>query len=280
PPASTPFALPLLEEYGRLDHVHSVNSPDIRRPLAELRAEAGDALLVGEVYLPASQIPPYLDSLDVAFNFELFHAPWERDALRAAAAAGAALERDARVASAWALSNHDFPRLATRFGPENARAAALLLLTLPGAAFVYQGEEIGLEDGPGADPPYDRAGRDGARHPMQWDARPNGGFSDGDPWLPAVDAAKRNVAAQREDPGSLLHLYRELIALRPRLGSGFEPLDAAGDVLAYRRGEHVIAINLASGERPAPPHGDVLLATAASRQGTLPPHGGLIARAD
>ena len=93
-------------------------------------------------------------------------------------------------------------------GPENVRAAAVLLLTLPGAAFVYQGDEIGLPHGPGADPPYDRAGRDPLRHPMQWDASPTGGFTTGEPWLPPIDPAERNVEAQRGDPGSLLELYR------------------------------------------------------------------------
>jgi alpha-glucosidase len=110
------------------------------------------------------------------------------------------------------FSNHDFPRLATRFGQENAREAAQLLLTLPGTAFIYQGEEIGMVDGPGADPPVDRAGRDGARHPMQWSR--DGGFTAGTPWLPMVDPERRNVADQRDDPDSLLNLYRKLITSR------------------------------------------------------------------
>jgi alpha-glucosidase len=204
PPASAPFALPLGEEYGQLEHLYSTNSPDIREALKAIRAAAGDAFLVGEVYLPAAQVTPYLEHLDAAFAFELFHAPWERERLDAAIAAASRIGRPA-----WVLSNHDFPRVATRFGPENARAAADLLLSLPGTAFIYQGEEIGMVDGPGADPPIDRAGRDGARHPMQWDA--SGGFTRGTPWLPMVDPAKRNVADQRDDPGSLLNHYRELI---------------------------------------------------------------------
>jgi len=69
-----------------------------------------------------------------------------------------------------------------------------------------------MADGPGATPPYDRAGRDGARHPMQWDA--SGGFTTGRPWLPMVDPHERNVTDQREDPDSLLNLYRNLIARR------------------------------------------------------------------
>jgi alpha-glucosidase len=243
PPASAPFALPLNEEYDQLEHLYSAGSPEIRHALGAIRAAAGDKLLVGEVYLPAAHVTPYLEHLDLAFAFELFHAPWQRDRLAAAIEASAALG-----ASAWVLSNHDFPRLVTRFGEENARAAALLLLTLPGPAFVYQGEEIGLADGPGADPPIDRAGRDGARHPMQWSR--DGGFSDGTPWLPLVDPEARNVADQREDPESLLSLYRRLIALRREIGAaGFELLPARAeepDVLAYRRGEYTVAIDLAA----------------------------------
>ena len=102
------------------------------------------------------------------------------------------------------MSNHDFGRLATRFGAENARAAALLLLTLPGPAFLYQGDEIGQRDGPPGESVHDRAGRDRYRHPMQWDASPSGGFTSGEPWLPLVDPADHNVADQRDDPASTL----------------------------------------------------------------------------
>src|SRR3954463_15755136 len=214
PPANGPPPLPLTKEAARLDHVHSANSPDIGQALTALREAAEDALLVGEVDPPSAKIPPYLDHLDAAFGFELFHSPWDRDSLAAAIAGGVALERNEQPATAWVLSNHDFPRLPNRYGAENVRAAALLLLPLPGPAFVYQGDEIGMADGPGADPPYDRAGRDGARHPMQWDPTENGGFTTGRPWLPAVDPAERNVEAQRDDPGSLLTLYRDLVALR------------------------------------------------------------------
>jgi alpha-glucosidase len=237
PPASAPFALPLDEEYARLEHLYSANSPDIRAALGAIREAAGDKLLVGEVYLPAARVTPYLEHLDLAFAFELFHAPWERDRLAAAISGAVELGR-----SAWVLSNHDFPRVATRFGPEHTRAAATLLLTLPGTAFIYQGEEIGMADGPGGQPPIDRAGRDGARHPMQWDR--SGGFSTGRPWLPMVDPEARNVADQRDDPDSLLNHYRRLIAARRELGEGFELLPSEEGVLSYRRGEQVCRINL------------------------------------
>jgi alpha-glucosidase len=106
---------------------------------------------------------------------------------------------------------------------QNARAAATLLLTLPGIAFVYQGDEVGQQDGP--DRGEDRAGRDPFRAPLPWD----------------------EVAAQREDPGSILHHHRELIALRRRLEGPLEDLAARGGVLSFRRGAHRVEIDTASG---------------------------------
>jgi glycosidase len=80
---------------------------------------------------------------------------------------------------------------------------------------------------------------------MQWDASPNGGFTTGEPWLPAVDPVERNVEAQRTDPDSLLNFYRWLIARRRILGEGFRMLDAAPGVVAYERGEHLVEIHTA-----------------------------------
>ncbi|MDP8942760.1 MAG: alpha-amylase family glycosyl hydrolase [Actinomycetota bacterium] len=282
PPASVPFALPLDEEYARLEHLYSRNSPEIGDALAAIRAAAGDALLVGEVYLPAAQLAPYLEHLDLAFAFELFHAAWEPRALRAAIEAAARLRRREAPASAWVFSNHDFSRPATRLGAEAARTAAVLLLTLPGTAFVYQGEEIGMVDGPGADPPYDRAGRDGARHPMQWEPGPGGGFSSGPPWLPLVDAERRSVAAQRGEQGSMLALYRSLIALRPRLGEGFRLIDTATPgLLAFERGEHVVALNLGVEPAPLGERGTIEVATrddALDAAGRLAPQAAAVLR--
>ena len=111
----------------------------------------------------------------MVFAFELPHGSFDAGRLRDVIASSAELER-----IAWVLSNHDFPRVATRVGESRAALAAMLLLTLPGAAFLYQGEEIGMVDGSGADPPIDRAGRDPHRHPMQWEPEPRGGFTEGD----------------------------------------------------------------------------------------------------
>jgi alpha-glucosidase len=269
PPATKPFPLPLHEDAAKLEPRYSANRPEVVDALRTIREAAGDdALLVGEVFRPISECPRYLEVLDLVFAFEFLFSPWDAERLRAAIAPAAELGR-----VAWVMSNHDFDRLATRVGPENVRAAALLLLTLPGTAFVYQGDEIGLTDGPGADPPFDRAGRDRFRHPMQWE--PGGGFTTGTPWLSEVDPQERNVAAQRDDPNSLLSLYRRLIELRRGLGEGFRLLDAEPGVVAYERGEHVVAVNTTS-ERRHRPEGEIVLAT---HEGDgLPPHAGLIVR--
>jgi len=268
PPASAPPLLPEHGECGDVEHRHSRNAPGIEDALAVLRDGAGaQSLLVGEVYLPSAELAPYLRQLDVAFAFELLHAPWEAGALRRAIAGALAAGGDEhRIA--WVLSNHDFPRLPDRVGARNTRAAALLALTLPGPVFVYQGDEIGMADGPGREPPDDRAGRDRHRHPMRWDDdAPHGGFSAAEPWLPAIEVAGGAIAAQAQDPDSVLALYRDLIAARRALGDGMAFLDDVDDgVLAYRRGPgHVVALNVADGPRAAPPAGAVVRATHAER---------------
>ena len=282
PVAVEPFALPLGEEFGTLSHVHSSNSPEIHEAIGVLREAAGEAYLVGEVYLPSAEAAAYLAHFDQVFVFELFHSDASSSALLAALAAADGLLRGDRAGAAWVLSNHDFPRVPSRFGAASVRVAALLLLTLPGSAFVYQGDEIGQGDGPGHNPPFDRAGRDGARHPMQWSADPaTGGFTTGAPWLAPVDPGDRSVEGQRADPDSLLSLYRSLIAMRGSLGPGMALVDSDDGVVAYTRGSsHIVMLNFSEEPRPAPPHGEVVLATSAEAEAgaTLPPHSGRLAQ--
>ena len=206
-------------------------------------------------------------------RFELLHSTWDPARLRAVVAEASELG-----GVAWVLSNHDFPRLASRLGERAARGAALLLLTLPGTAFVYQGDELGMGDGPQGEPPVDRFGRDAYRNPMQWDGSPTGGFTTGRPWLPPTDPAARNVADQRRDPGSILSLYRRLIEMRRGLRGELRLVDSAPELVAFTRGQHLIAVN--AGERPAaaPPHGEVLLASDGSSGTEIAPGEGVIAR--
>jgi alpha-glucosidase len=123
----------------------------------------------------------------------------------------------------WVLGNHDQPRIASRVGQPLARLAQLLLLALRGTPTLYYGDEIGMEDVPVpldkiVDPQGLRApelNRDPARSPMQWDGSEGAGFTTSEPWLPiADDYAIRNVAAQRDDPHSMLALSRRLLELR------------------------------------------------------------------
>ena len=263
-------APPLLEHHpdvALLEHRHSRDAPDIGIALDALRAGAGDdAFLVGEVYLPSADLGPYLRSVDIAFCFEVLQAGWDASALRRAITAAMAPDGPGgRVA--WVLSNHDFPRLPDRVGAANVRAAALLALTLPGVVFIFQGDELGMADGPGADPPIDRYGRDRHRHPMCWDAAaPHGGFTTRRPWLPAVEVAGGGVVQQHEDPDSVLALYRDVIAARRELGPGIEVLDTPPDVLAYRRGDaHAVVLNLGAQACPVAVTGTVVRATHGAR---------------
>jgi alpha-glucosidase len=255
PPATVPYALPLPGRYGRLRHVHSRNAPGWEEPLAAIREAAGERMLLGEVYRPTSELAPYLELLDAVFAFEFLFAEWNPANLARIIREAAALGR-----VVWVLANHDAPRFATRVGEEYARLAAMLLLTLPGTACIFQGEELGLLDGH-TGPTEDRAGRDASRHPMQWDPSPGGGFTDGRPWLPLVDPRMRNATDQLADPGSLLTLYRRLLQVRKELGGAFVLDEVSGDVLSYRRGPHTMVLNFGTSPHRLEPRGRVLLST-------------------
>jgi alpha-glucosidase len=274
PPADEPFALPLDQDYGRLSHVHSGNAPDIGLALEAIRGAVGDAFLVGEVYLPIGQLGPYRESLDAVFAFEAMNAGPDAERVRVAITAATQAGK-----LGWVLSNHDFPRFASRFG-QSARAAAMLFLALPGPLFMFQGDELGTPNGPGVQPPLDRADRDRFRHPMQWDATGSGGFTTGTPWLPPVDPEARNVADQDKTPGSELGLFRALIGLRPRLTGELRFLDSPPGTVVLQRGAHVVAVNFGDRSAPVRREGEIVLE---ARPGdgqdprSIPPHGGWIA---
>jgi alpha-glucosidase len=275
PPAREPFALPLHDDYALLEHIHSGNVPDVGTGLSAIREAVGDALLVGEAYLPTIQLSPYLESLDVVFAFEAMNAGPDADRLRQTIDAA---HETSKIG--WVLSNHDFSRFATRFA-DNFRAAVLLFLALPGPAFIFEGDELGMPDGPGADPPLDRAGRDRFRHPMQWDDSPTGGFTIGTPWLPPIDPATRSVAAQQRDPHSVLALFWRLIRLRATLGRELRFLNAPPQTIVFERGGHQVAVNF--GDEPVGIYrtGELIVQARpedGADRAVLPPHGGWIAR--
>lgn len=174
--------------------------------------------------------------------------------------------------ASYAFGNHDQPRLISRIGEDAARSAAVMLLTLPGMAFIYYGEEIGMRDSnipteyiqdPAAKGDAKKGqGRDPERTPMQWNGEKNAGFSDADStWLPvAPDYATYNVEAESKDPGSFLSLYRSLGKLRNEsmaLRHGpIEVLDIdSSHVVAYVRSDNegnkiLVAINFSSESSP------------------------------
>jgi alpha-glucosidase len=225
----------------------------------------GDRMMVGEVFLfsPAAVASYYGDDdeLHLAFNFKPLFTPWwYRPWMTAITETMTAMEAR-RAWPTWVLSNHDNPRTRSRYdegaarrgeGPEvrarrserRARAATVLLLTLRGTPFLYQGDELGLED---AVIPEDRAvdpgGRDGTRAPIPWSGSADHGWSTAPgvrPWLPFPPGADvRNWDAQRADPRSILHLHRRALALRraePVLTDGdFTLLPAPEGMLAFRR---------------------------------------------
>jgi alpha-glucosidase len=206
----------------------------------------GDRVLIGETALPGTGwVAPYYgdgDELHLAFNFAATHAPWDALSWRTRVERIEELLDPREAWPTWVLSNHDMPRHRTRHGGSEARAraAAVVLLTQRGTAFVYAGEELGLEDAEiPADRVVDPGGRDGCRAPLPWTASPDHGWPH-DPWLPfPPDATARSVESQRADPSSVLHLYRRLLRARaasPALSVGNQVLLPAPEgVLAWRR---------------------------------------------
>jgi alpha-glucosidase len=182
----------------------------------------GDRMLVGEVYLyDTRRVATYYghgDELHLAFNFPPLYAPWTAEAWREQLARTAAALDPIAAWPTWVLSNHDNPRHRTRYGggAARARAAAVLLLTLRGTPCLFQGEELGLADAiVDAAARRDPGGRAGARAPIPWDAAAPHGWPGAPPWLPfAAKPGAHSVERQRDDPGSVLHLYRRLLALR------------------------------------------------------------------
>ncbi|MGI8363911.1 alpha-amylase family glycosyl hydrolase [Sphingomonas paucimobilis] len=264
---------PTTGEMNRVFQHHSTDQPEVHDITADMRAiadafgrEGDERVLIGEIYLPVERLMRYYglegEGVHLPFNFQLIDAPWQaRSLARMIAEYEAALPPGGWPN--WVLGNHDRPRSATKRGAAQARVAAMLLLTLGGTPTLYYGDELGLENGV---IPLDRVrdprelrepglglGRDPVRTPMPWDDSPQAGFTQGEPWLPlGAGWEHQNVAAERDDPASILSLHRQLLALRratPALATGYiKLLEVEGDVLAYEReqdGERfVVALNL------------------------------------
>jgi glycosidase len=228
--------------------------------------EYDDVCAIGELGYSLERWVRYYgdnDELHLPFNFRLMEQPWNAAAIRASVEA---LE-SALPPRAWptyVLGSHDAPRLVSRIGAAQARVAAILLLTLRGTPTLYQGDELGMENGAiPADRLRDTQGlrlgparsRDPSRTPMQWDTVPFAGFSTVEPWLPiSHDFRSNNVANQAGEPASMLNLYRCVLAYRrsnPALLSGsYETFPAPEGCFAYLRrhrdSSRLIALNFTS----------------------------------
>ncbi|WP_223695313.1 glycoside hydrolase family 13 protein [Leifsonia poae] len=278
----------------------------------------GTRVLVGEIWLPdIERFAKYLrpDELHTAFNFDFLARPWDAAELRDSIDSTLAAHAPVHAPSTWLLSNHDVTRPVTRFGRSDssfafvkkrvgtptdlalgtrrARAAALLTAALPGSLYLYQGDELGLqevEDLPAdrlEDPMHFRSGgvdpgRDGCRVPLPWNGiRPPFGFSPAtaqqQPWLPQPASwASLTVEAQRSDPSSMLWLYTQALRLRREeaaLGDGpFAWLPSHPGVLVFARGERFTSVtNLSAAAIALPAHDGVLLSSSPLRDGLLPP---------
>jgi alpha-glucosidase len=216
-------------------HVNDRRHPDVHGVLRELRSaldDYGDRVAVGELdVMPWQEWASYfgadLNELHLPMNFSLIETAWSAEAI-----GGALLELErALPPGAWPvnqLGNHDRSRIATRCGAAQARAAAMLLLTVRGTPILYYGDEVGMTD---VAVPPDRiqdgfARREGGptrdpnRTPMPWSGAPGAGFSPpgaSEPWLPVgPDWREQNVERELADDRSILRLYRRLLALRRR----------------------------------------------------------------
>ena len=296
---------PVPHPYVDRDEVHSIYRG--WRAVADSYAEP--RALIGEVWLDKpDRLAAYLrsDEIHTVFNFDYLNCPWDAERLRAVIDSTLKGHAPVGAAATWVLSNHDVTRHVTRYGraetsmgrspaqhgapvdlalgTSRARAAFLLSLALPGSAYIYQGEELGLPevqdlpDEARQDPYFFRTngadiGRDGCRVPLPWSGTaPPFGFSPegaaAAPWLPQpADWAERTVAAQSGAAGSTLELYREALRLRrarPELhGDEFRWLaEPGGRTLYFSRGDSFrCLVNLSEAPVPLPGGAQSLLAS-------------------
>ncbi len=263
---------PLDQQFMGVRPVYNTDRPEAHDILRHWRAIADGydppRLLIGETNVDRlSTLMEFYgdghDELHGGFNFVFINSPLEAAPLRAIVE-----EIETTLPSGgwpiWTGSNHDVSRLASRWAggdPAKVRCALLILLTLRGTPFLYQGDEIGLTDGPVEEAdlrdavgirfwPYYR-GRDAARTPMPWTGAPGGGFTTAGarPWLPLADPARCNVADQESDPDSVLAFVRRAVARRSSsedLAVGaYRSLPSPRDTWAFRRGTSTaVAINM------------------------------------
>ena len=253
---ANPNYQPQMSTYDQLLHVYSTDQPEVQDIVKRMRSvldEYRERMMIGEIYLPIHKLVMYYgqnnSGANLPFNFLLLSLPWQTQNIRQAIDEyeGALPQKGWPN---WVLGNHDQSRIASRVGREQARIAAMLLLTLRGTPTVYYGDEIGMTDvaipfeevvdPQGLNMPDKNLSRDPARTPMQWNANTNAGFSEAKPWLRLHKSYPRqNVEVEKNDLYSMLSLYKKLIALRqrePALNSGtYTPVYSDSQLIAYTR---------------------------------------------
>ena len=254
----------------------------------------GQRMAVAEAWASTPQrLARYVcaEELHQAFNFEFLQAKWD-DAAEVKAVIDSCIHAAGSVGAptTWVLSNHDVRRHPTRLGSlTRANAAALLMLALPGSAYVYQGDELGLPevldlpDAARQDPVWFRSngtdpGRDGCRVPLPWTAEgPSYGFSPGGKaWLPQPSTwAALSPEAQSADPSSTLALYRSALRLRRSIAGPLRWNESADGVLDFSRGDLRCVVNLSGApvELEPEPGAAVVLANVEVLDGRLPADG-------
>jgi alpha-glucosidase len=269
----------------------------IHRKMRSVADDYPDAVLVGEVWVRDNErFAEYLrpDELHLGFNFRLLQAHFDAAEIRNAIENSLAAVAIAAATPTWTLANHDVDREVTRYGGgarglARARAMALVMLALPGAVFIYNGEELGLPnvdlpDDALQDPVWERSGhkqrgRDGCRVPIPWegDTPPFGFSASAHTWLPIPpEWAPLTVEKQREQADSTLAFFEQAIALRQKRTTSAEPgiewLDSPNDGLVFRSAGAglVCALNVGKGPMTLP-DGDLILASAPLRNGALRP---------
>jgi alpha-glucosidase len=264
-------------KYGSIRHIYSQGRPQLYAYLAEMAAVLKEKkylksprFMVTESYPetknPVREYLAFYEGMDpqvaAPFNFAGLGLPWEAEPWSKFLNKfhNALDDFSPFCVASYAFGNHDQHRLATRLGDQAARSAAVMLLSLPGMSFIYDGEEIGMVNGhvpqsmvqdPAA---ASGAGRDPERTPMQWSDDKNAGFTKAkQPWLPiAKDYEERNVKMQSKDPGSFYTLYKNLAHLRNKSDAlrygKFKLLKSGNEsVLAFSRmnnkNGHIILVN-------------------------------------
>jgi alpha-glucosidase len=296
--------------YWDRDGVH-----DIFRSWRRVADSYGDdRMFVAEAWVSGPErLARYVrsDELQTAFNFDFLRCSWDPESLRSVVDSCVRAMHSVGAPTTWVLSNHDVTRHLTRYGrprtlaqgplhevvepvdlelgTRRARAALLLMLALPGSVYLYQGEELGLEEVEDLpeevlqDPTWQRSGRkvrgrDGCRVPLPWrGSRPPFGFcpEQAQPWLPQpAHWRARTAGIEETDPESMLSLYRTALRIRrahPALGEGLLSwLDAPPGVLTFRREPGLLCVaNLSDTPFGLPGHDRVLLSSEPMQDGKL-----------